>query len=373
MKYQNKIKILSLLLVGFLAFLPGSAMALTASGDKIQNNANVGYWVGGVDQGFLNASSIFTVDKKVDFSVAANVAAQTVTANSVATEGGGVNTLAFTITNSGNATQGFLLEAVSDATSSMVMTNVKIYIDVDGDFTWSSGDTEYTAATNAGDVAGDSGAGGGTMDVIIVADGPASETEADFDKMWLRVTVTQEASTTVEVDDETGGDNANAEDAVDVVLLDADSDATIDGNTRNAILAASGTYTFSGVTLTISKSSAVDSGGSGLGGTQFFLPGAIVEYTILVSHTAGSGSATSVQISDTIPLNTTGVDDAYTNGEVYRTFFDASVPSTVNTELDTGDPDLTNWSTTAGDTFEVVCGTMDVDDTCTITFQATIN
>lgn len=369
MKNQNKIRMLSLLLVGFLAFLPGSVLATTTSGVAIQNDATVGYWVGGVDQGFLNASSIFTVDKKVDYSINYNSATVTVTpgstAGAVATPGSTVNVLSFQIINSGNTAQSFALAAVKNG-GAMTMANLRVYLDDGTDVgAWDLGDTAYSDAATGTSTAQD----GGTLDVLIVADAPGTDpADAAIDNVWLKATVTQDGTNTVEVDDEIGDDGVNQEDAVDVVLLDIDTNAIVDTAARNGIVASEGTYQFAAVTLTISKTTAIVDDNNATTIANYFLPGATVEYTIVVTHTAGSGSATLVSIGDTIPTNTTALSDVYgVSGDVNRvrtgTFADSA-------DLDTLDPELTGWG---GASFAVACGSMVLNDTCTITFQATID
>src|SRR5262245_66438495 len=88
-----------------------SAFAVgTPSGTTISNQATVDYSVGGVSQAQItSAAASFVVDTKIDFNVAE------VSLNATQTHPGQTNVVAaFTVTNTGNATQGFVLTVVNE-------------------------------------------------------------------------------------------------------------------------------------------------------------------------------------------------------------------------------------------------------------------
>ena len=145
-----------------LIFPAGAWAAGTASGTTIQNQATISYSVSGVAQTAVPSSSAsFVVDNVVRVVVAnlANTAVAPLQPNMA---------LAFTVTNTGNTTQGYSAEVIN-GTTNIPMTNVRIFLDVNSDGVYDSGDTLITAGNyiSGHDLAPDT-----AMQLLIVANAP---------------------------------------------------------------------------------------------------------------------------------------------------------------------------------------------------------
>lgn len=292
------------LLFASLLFASGTQTALavgTESGLDINNTATVNYKVGTVDQTAILSSpdgltptgeaTTFKVDNKVDLTVAS------VDAGTVPVAPGALDqVLEFTVTNTGNTTQGYSLSAVADGANAIPMGSVEIWIDDPAGASpgvYDAGDTLYVAATNAGDLNPNGTIGtDDVMTVFIVSDTPATPTNGAVDSFSLLATTLDAATTTVTVDTA-----ANTAAGVEVAFADAlgtaTGDAANDGTHSDA-----GTYTVNTASLTVTKTAVVD---DQLGGT-YAIPGAIVAYSIVVTNSGAA--ATDVVVSDPIPANT---------------------------------------------------------------------
>jgi hypothetical protein len=105
---------LALLMLSSLAVLQNAYAVGTPSGTTISNQATVNYSVGGVPQTPISSTvAAFVVDNRIDLTVAELSGGTTVTSPGV------VNVVtAFTVTNTGNTAQGFVLSATNQASSS---------------------------------------------------------------------------------------------------------------------------------------------------------------------------------------------------------------------------------------------------------------
>jgi uncharacterized repeat protein (TIGR01451 family) len=137
-----------------------------------------------------------------------------------------------------------------------------------------------------------------TMRLLIVADTPAGATNGQLSNYNLIATTLNAGTTTV-----TTHDNAIADDkdTQQVVFADAagPGDAVRDGKHS-----ATGTYTVSTATLTVTKTSTVVSDPFNGTTNPKRIPGAVVRYSIVVTNT-GAANATNVTVRDAIPASTT--------------------------------------------------------------------
>src|SRR5690348_9406371 len=114
----------------------------TTAGSTITNTATVNYQVGGISQNATTASDTLTVDRKVNLTVA-EVGNTTTTV----TPGQTAAVTTFSVTNTSNAVLDFSLAAVQPVggtaahggTDSFDATNVKIYVDTNGNGTYDAG------------------------------------------------------------------------------------------------------------------------------------------------------------------------------------------------------------------------------------------
>ena len=273
-----------------------SAMAAgTLSGTTINNQATLNYSVGTTAQTAINAAVGFVVDNKVNLTVAmvADNASTIPNLNNQA--------VAFSVTNNGNTPQRYALSAVVGAsTLTTALTNVRIYRD-NGSTpgVWDATDTLYVDAGTFLDVAPDTG-----LNVLIVADVPASETNGQT-VVYSLLATTVNAGTTTTTTATAGANTAG----VDVVFADPMSGIAGDsGVARDGQHAASATYTIATAALTVTKTATVYSDPfTGVSVNAKAIPGAVITYTITVANAAGGATATSVSIADSLNAEITSV------------------------------------------------------------------
>jgi uncharacterized repeat protein (TIGR01451 family) len=321
--------------------LPQSAQAAgTVAGTTVTNTATVNFNVGGVPQTAVNGTATFVVDDKVNLTVTNNAGATVV-------PGSTDQVLAFTLQNTGNKTHGYSLAA--SLGGGITMNNVRIYRDVNSDGNYTSGtDTLYAGGTNAGDLAPDA-----TMRLLIVADTPAGATNGQVSNYQLIATTLNAGTNTV-----TAHDNAIADDkdTQQVVFADAagPGDAVRDGKHS-----ATGTYTVSTATLTVTKTSTVISDPFNGAVNPKRIPGAVVRYSIVVSNT-GAANATSVVVRDAIPASTT--------------YAAASITLNAVAQTDVGGDDSADMgATNPGEVTATIGNLASGGGTATVTFDVTVN
>lgn len=310
----------------------------------MSNTVTLDYQVGGTAQPQLSSTATFVVDTKVDLTVTKN-------ADATVAPGATNRVLAFTVTNTGNATQGYSLTAVQAAGATVTMTNVRIFRDVNANGAYDSGtDTLYTAGTNAGDLAADA-----PGRFLIVADTPAGATSGQT-ASWYLVARTLNAGSTTVTAESTGADN---KDTVQVVFADGDGDAAAANDAaRDGRHTASGAFTVSAATITLAKTSTVVSDPENNTTNPKRIPGAVVRYSITASNAAGGASAATVVLTDAIPANTTYVTGSITLNSVAKT--------------DASDADEANYNVSVAGAVRGNVGTIAAGGSATVTFDVTI-
>ena len=313
-----------------LGLISQSALAVgTTSGTPISNQATLSYTVSSVAQTpITSAAATFTVDDKVNVLVAGGVITN-VSPNQI-----GVAT-PFTVTNNGNATQGYNL-AAANATSGAYTVNatpitdnfdpataLRICLD-DG----SGGGTANDGILQAGELAACPAAPGvtsiatlapgATVYLLVVTDTPSSgagSNNGDAAVVSLKAT-TLWPTPLVPAEENTGtpptagavvtASGANTAD-VDVVLADAAGviagDAASDG-----VHSTYGAFSVSSAVLSVTKVATVicDPVNGAIANNPKFIPGAAVQYAITITNAATSGaSATLSQITDALNANLT--------------------------------------------------------------------
>lgn len=318
----------------------GEAQAAgTLAGTTVTNQVTVDYQVGGVGQTPVTATASFVVDDRVDLTVTNN-------GNATVTPSANNQVLPFTLTNTGNATHGYLL-TTSVGGGTFSMNNVRIYVDVDQSGTLNGPDTLYTAGTNVGDIAPDA-----FIRLLIVADTPAGAVDGQTRTYNLIATTTNAGTNVPTVED----NSADVAAAVQVVF--GDGLGTDDGNVDGAHSAA-GTYTVLSATFVISKTSTVISDPLNGGTNPKRIPGAVVRYTISLQNT-GAAAATNVVASDPVPSDVT-----YTPGTI-----------TLNggAQTDASDADASDFGATTPGAVTVNVGTVTAGGPAVnITFDVTVD
>ena len=339
--------------IALIAASPAYAAGTTA-GTTITNNVTVDYQVGGVAQGQQTASNSFVVDRKINLLVEE---VGSVTTEVVPGQSNAVTT--FQLTNTSNEVLDFALTASQIAggtaahggTDSFDVSNVRIYRDNISSGTVGSFDAADTLVTYIDELATDT-----PIRLFVVADVPAGLSTGAVAGVQLRATAreggasgTQGAAIT-----QTAGANTAAKDTVF-----ADVAGVNDAN-RDASHSAADDYTVKTATLTVTKTSrVVDDPFNGTTNPKL-IPGATVEYCILVANAAGGASATSVAINDSVPTQLTYVaGSARVNGTV--------TAGTCNTD---GVAAGTNY---AAPVVSGTVATVAAGDRRTLLFRATVN
>ena len=324
----------------------------TAAGSTITNTVTVNYQVGTVAQTATGASNTFTVDRKVNLTVA-----EVGTTTTQVSPGQTAAVTTFTVTNTSNATLDFALVAAQQAggagahsnTDNFDVTNVKIYVDTNANGSYDAGTD--TLVTYLDELAADA-----SKTVFVVADIPLGRVTNDVAAVTLTATGREgggAAAQGVALTETTGANTAG----MDTVFADG---AGATDAARNADFSAKDDYTALAAALSISKLSTVIS--DPLNGTTNpkAIPGATIEYCIVVSNAAGSATASNVAISDPLPTTVS-----------YSTGYGAFINGTVTTGV-------CNADGTAGGSFSsgTVSGTLSsvaAGETKTLRFRAVIN
>ncbi|MFM5905997.1 MAG: hypothetical protein ACKOPO_00170 [Novosphingobium sp.] len=301
-----------------LNITPAYADTGTAAGTEIQNSVSVTFDVGGVAQNPVSSNTdAFLVDRKVNVTVAEVGSAAT-----IVTPGAISQVTTFSVTNLSNDTADFALSvsqqnggtAAFGGNDTFDATNVKIYLETDSVAGFSAGDTEVTSAAYIDELAADT-----SKTVYVVSSIP------------LGLTTNAIATVTLTADGHAGGtasslgaelttSSTNTANAVDTVLADAAgaTDGQYDGS-----FSAKDDYKVTAAAIGAVKSSRVVNDYITTSGDMKAIPGALVEYCILVSNN-GSAPATSVSITDNVPASVTR--DATFGVKLQATCSDTSNP-----------------------------------------------
>lgn len=247
------------------------------AGTDIQNTAEVTYSVGGVSTTVTSNTVSVRVAEILDVVVTAQTP-------SVAVAGGDTGReIVYRVTNTGNGSETFHLVTVSIIGGDEfdpIAASPSIYFDTDGSGDLSAADAAYVAGNNDPVLPPD-----GSVTVLVVNDIPASV--VDGNRGFARLTA----------DARTGSGTAGLTYANAGV---GGTDAVV--GLTGATASSQALYLVTSITVNAVKSQQVV---DQFGGSQP-LPGARIDYTIVVSAT-GTGSAVSALFTDRIPANTTFV------------------------------------------------------------------
>lgn len=344
MQYFKKLKATGIIFVLVMfAAATQTAMAVgTLSNTTISNTAAVDYQISGFAQPTVTSNVLdFLVDNRVDLTVT-NVSDDNVIPSETD------QPLTFTVTNDGNTSQGYSLAATNAGGDNFDMTNIRIYIEDGTTVGFQIGeDTPYVAAANAFNLAADAT----SVNVYVVSDTPGTPTNGQTAIVDLLAT-TLDATTTTITTATAGADTAGV---VDVVFGDAAGtiDAIYDGQ-HSAV----GTYTVAVTPLTLVKSSVIVSDPFNGITNPKRIPGATIQYTLVVANPGGTG-ATNVVVVDAMPADTTYTAGTITVGGAGRT--------------DVVDGDNADYNVTNATSVTVNVGNLAAGASLTITFDVTIN
>ncbi len=361
--------------IGLLLFAgvaPSALAAGTASGTVISNSATVSYQVGGISQPDVNSGpATFVVDNKIDLTVAT-----TDTASVKVTPGATAQVLTFTVTNTGNATQDFILSATAvsggagafGGTDNFDATSVSIFVDNTSNGTVGTYDPGIDTATSINDLAAD-----GSITVFIVADIPLGRATGDVASYHL-VAEARDATTGNALTETAGADTAGS---VDIVFADGQGSDTTNDAARDAKHSSQDDYEILTAALTVTKSSAVISDPFNGTTNPKRIPGAVVEYTIQIDNAAGGTTATNVIISDdlstevsngTITFNA----DSYGGGRGIQVTAPNINGGAATALTNAPDADQGDYGDTAANTVTVTGITLNAGESATVRFQVTV-
>jgi len=355
--------------VAALGWWMGANAQNTLAGTSIDNRASVLYSVGGIPQAVIESSptgnvtpglgagldTSFLVDNKIDLSVSEISGSAT-----VVTPGMLNQVLAFTVTNSGNAPEGYRLTVTEETGTTLSfggtdnanfgLANLAVRVD-DGDNAYDAGDV----ATSINSLAPSA-----SIMVFVLANPtvPLTNLNGDFVNVNLqaRAAVPGTNGGTLEAASPPG----NSPTVVEIMFVDAGNDATENDSDQFAVVSAGLRITKAETVLDDPFASAIPRA----------LPGSHVEYLITLENTSATTSADLVTLSDPVPANTSvrlaqyaGEDVAITGG---------SVPTCTADALD-GDADGCGIDALGALTVSTgVIGNIAAAATVTLRFQVTI-
>ncbi|GAB5488350.1 MAG: hypothetical protein Pars2KO_19200 [Parasphingorhabdus sp.] len=358
----SKLKLLvatSAVSVAMLGANPAFA-AGTASGTDITNSVTITYNVGGVAQTPPPAASdTFTVDRKVDLTVAQ---ADTSTTSVSPGESDAVTT--FTVTNTSNATLDFALTAAQGAAvnggiDSFDVTGFQIFVEEGTNPGYQVGED---TATFINALAADS-----SETVYILADIPLTQSTGDVSGVVLTATAHESTSGSLDaLVTETAGANTAS---VDTVFADGDGPGS--EGSEDGAHSAGDDYTVAAADISVTKSSVVLWDPINGSTNPKAIPGAVVEYCIAVANAASGADATGVALSDTIPANLTYYSSLATGA--------APIPAVIGVVTEgsvTGSTCNADGTGTGSEASGVVTGnlgTVTSGDTETLVFRVTVD
>lgn len=330
----------------------------TTSGTTITNTVTVDFQVGGVSQTASTGSNAITVDRRVAIRVQ-----ETGTATTSVVPGQATAVTTFTITNDSNATIDIGLTAAQlvggtaahGGTDNFDVTGLGVFVDTNGNGTYDAGTD--TAVTYLDEVAAD-----GVRTVFVIGGIPGTRVNGDVAGVTLQGQAREGGAVATQGTVITATAGANTA-GVDTVLFDTAGvvagDVANDGRSSD-----DDDFTVSAAILNVFKQSRIVSDPVNGTTNPKMIPGATIEYCIVVSNGSGGAAATSVNISDPLPTQTT-----YDSG--YGIFQSGSYTGTAPSG--TCNLDGTAGGTFAAGTVSGTLGTVNPGSTRTLYFRATIN
>lgn len=346
MKTLTKNRLIGLVLAGSCSLL-GTTNVLAAAGDTISNTATLGYSVGGSAQTVIESSggagnstpgvgngtaTTFVEDRLVNFTITRGGATSQVVPN------GTLQAVSFTLVNTGNAPQGFLLKGLNNANATadpfggnadvFDATSVQTFVESGATAGFQAAqDTAAFVATLAPNT---------PLTVYVVSTIPALQSDGitplvngDVAVMSLVAQIAVAGSTGIAADAIVTDDNAHAspggtgftngtanitagvagaaiaDDPNAEEMVFGDIAGTQDG-TGAADVASNGqhsddsSYTVQSAALTVTKTSAALWDPVNLNANPKSFPGAYVRYTITIANAAGAANADLTTLSDAL-------------------------------------------------------------------------
>ncbi len=297
----------------------------TRAGSTIANTASASFDNGAGTQTIDSNEVQLRVDELLDVTVDSSDPADVPT-----TPGATNQLLTFSVTNSGNGAENFVLSTIANGGGDDYDPTVtQIWLD-NGDGSFDTGtDTLYTSGANDPSIEPDA-----SITVFLLGTTPG--TVADGDRGIVSLTAAAKTGTGAPGTSFSGAGEGSGDAVVGATGGDGQD---------------SGAYAVSAATVTLVKSAAI---ADDFGGAEP-VPGATITYTIIAT-VAGSGSVNGLAITDIIPADTSYVAGSTTLGGSALT--------------DAADADAGDYN---GTRVNVALGTVPGGQTRTVTFQAVID
>lgn len=269
------------------AAMMSASSALAAGslvGTDVQNTATVDYQVGGVPQTQRTATDLFDVDRKVIFTLTEATPPGTTTV--VPGQQDAVTT--FRLNNTSNDTLDFVLSAAQLAggtaehggTDVFDVTGLTFFVDGNGNGTY---EVATDTATTVNNLAPDT-----SIAIFVVGDIPLAQTNGQVAGVTMTASVRNADGTVITPATDATPNTAG----IETIFADA---------SRDGIESDGDDYTLAAPNLTVTKLSRVISDGVSTSNFKA-VPGAVVEYCIVVTNGAGAATATNVAVADNLNL-----------------------------------------------------------------------
>ena len=284
-------KILSALTIAVLLPLGPQVFAAdlgTNAGTTVNNQASVTFSVGGVVQTLEPTGDVnFVVDRKVDVVVAQSADATVAPNQSDAV-------LTYTVTNKTNDTIDFLL-GTSDGGGTFTATGLAAFVESGTTPGYQSGEDTASYIDNLAEDA--------TVTVYVVGDIPSTATDSQTNTIWLTATAAA-ASGSVGSPGAALAESGGADNPAVVENVFADANGPAAEGDEDGAHSAAAVYTVAATTVAVSKSyrvvfeDAANSANFSPAGQLKPIPGALVEYCILITNNSATVAASTIQVSD---------------------------------------------------------------------------
>ncbi|MFZ1741921.1 MAG: hypothetical protein WAT93_03655 [Pontixanthobacter sp.] len=286
-----------------LSVSPAYATGTTAN-TTITNTVTVDYKVGTFDQTQVQASDSFKVDRKINVLVEESgfIGRTNVSPNQTQA------VIQFKVSNLSNDALDLGLTATAASGSGFTLTNIKIYSDANGDGIINGTDAQITYLD---EVEAQTSAANGFRNVIVIADIPAGATQGQLADVVLTATAYQAGTASSLGTIYSAANTLNSTQAnttgVDTVFADGDA-GTLGGvadGAKNGKFSAIDGYVVKAAALSVLKQSKIVSDPVNGTTNPKAIPGAVVEYCIVVANgnLATFENALSVIAKDTLPAD----------------------------------------------------------------------
>ncbi len=347
--------------VALVAMSSTPALAVgTTAGTDITNNVSVSFEVGGEEQNEVTDSDTFTVDRVIDVNV--NFTGATPVSVS---PGETQAELAFDITNLSNDTVDLDLSTVLTGGTASNIENIEIYLDTNGDGTLDATELAAGPITFLDEVAADPGDDSEVISVVVVADITTDAVNDDTFDVVL-IADAHEAGAAGLGTEIFGVDNTVANTAgVDTIL--ADGSGTAEENANEGDHSDQGQFEVAGALVTVDKSSSIISDPVNGTTNPKAIPGAVIEYCIVVTNGADAATATAVNVTDDLPFDVT-----FTAGDPI--FVDADGDCSGGVDENGGDASFSTGSGPSGED-QILAAVADIPASTSrsVYFQVTID